>query len=140
MSIGKFNAERQAPSSHHSNCLDIAASKQYENNHRLRVHLQLLSVQHINLARQGKLSPLICKDSYIVEMFFTQKDDQIYLASVIDVKRKKVNTYLNNICFSPEICLKLMAQTVLLLKELQAVGVAINESLENFIQLEHSTE
>ncbi len=65
MSIGKFNAERQAPSAHHLNCLEIAVSKQSENNNRLRAHLQLLSVQQINLARQGKLSPLISKDSYI---------------------------------------------------------------------------
>ena len=135
MNIGKFNAERQAPSSHHSNCLEIAVSKQYENNNRLRVSLQLLSVQQISLVRQGKLSPLINKGSYIVEMFFAEKDSQIYLASVIDDRTKKVSTCLNNICFSPEICLRLMAEAVLLLKELQAAGIIINEPLKNFIQL-----
>ncbi len=135
MNIGKFNAERQAPSSHHSNCLEIAASKQYENNNRLRVSLQLLSVQQISLVRQGKLSPLINRGSYIVEMFFAEKDSQIYLASVIDDRRKKVSACLKNICFSPEIYLRLMAEAVLLLKELQVVGIIINEPLENFIQL-----
>ncbi len=75
MSIGKLNAESQAPSAQLPNCLENVVSKQYRNNNRLKVHLQLLSVQQINLVRQGKLSSLIIKDSYITEMFFTEKDN-----------------------------------------------------------------
>ncbi len=73
-------------------------------------------------------------------MFFTEKDNQIYLASVVDSKRKRASACMKNISFSPQTCLRLMAETVLLLKELQTAGVLINEPLEKFIQLEQSAE
>ena len=67
-------------------------------------------------------------------MFFTEREGKIYLASVVDCRRKKVN--LSNICLGPQTFLRLMAEAVMLLKNLRAVGVTVNEPLENFVQLE----
>ncbi len=86
---------------------------------------------------KGKLSPFIHSDIYLSEMFFTKAEDNIYLVSSIGSKRKRVaeNMNLSNICGTPEICLMLIIQAVLLIEDLQAVGVEVNEPLENFLQI-----
>ncbi len=102
------------------------------NNYKLKSLRRILSPQNVATLKSGSLSHLLEKKRYIKEVFFFEKEKEIRMATIIDEKRTRLSSPENidiNSQLTPQVCLRLMVESVLLIEDLHFVGLSLNEPL-----------